>query len=369
MYELDTIDLCCGGGLLSAGLQMAGLKIKMGVDINQTFLNSYQENFPDAIVWETNILDIKNIPRCRLVVGGPPCQDLSLANRTPDHDNGMILVNKFIQLVKASKAEFWIMEEVPPTFDYIKDRVPKAVILECSKFGARNLRPRLFAGRFPTPVSAHSPCKTPAPTVMASDTITSIQVMRGLQGIPSWMVFHGTDAQVRTQIGNGVPIEAGEALGKGIIWHLQGRTLTKHESWHRIGAAYYRRIGGNRSYLSRLEWRYCYDCEDYIKVTEPKIDNGTPRSWSLGIPESIADGIPRSAKEGIPKSPGHGTPSKTGHGIPCPEDQGTPPPAGLGIPPPGKVGIPRPGYRGIPNVGNNGIPSSRTHGIPPYDIS
>jgi len=266
MKSLKVIDLCCGAGLFSAGMQRAGLEIIMGVDIDPIAISSFQKNFTGAVAWELDLLELSRLPRCDVIIGGPPCQPFSTANRNPNHSIGMVLVDKFIELVKGSNARYWIMEEVPPVADYIKDTVPRCEIWECSSLGAKNLRPRMFAGSFPDPVPSRGPCENPNPTVMASENNLSIEVMRDLQGVPSWMVFCGSEGDQRRQIGNGVPLEVGEALGSGIILHDSGDKITGHRPWHTVGAAYHRRRGGNRAYLSSTGWGYCENCKGYIPI-------------------------------------------------------------------------------------------------------
>lgn len=266
MKSLRVVDLCCGGGLFSAGMERAGLKVIMGVDMDPVALSSFQENFSSAVAWEMDLLDLNSLPRCDVVIGGPPCQPFSRANRNPNHSEGMVLVDKFIGLVKASGCRYWIMEEVPPVAEYVKGRAPRCDIWDCSSFGARNVRPRMFAGEFPDPIPSREPCLNPSSTVLASENNIPLTVMRDLQGVPSWMVFSGCEGDQRRQIGNGVPLEMGEALGLGIVLHARGDKVEGHRPWHRLRASYHRREGGNRAYLSDPKSRYCLDCKETIKL-------------------------------------------------------------------------------------------------------
>ena len=47
---LNVVDFFCGCGGLSQGFREAGFKIKIGVDFNKSFLETYSYNFPEANV-------------------------------------------------------------------------------------------------------------------------------------------------------------------------------------------------------------------------------------------------------------------------------------------------------------------------------
>ena len=121
MDPLTVIDLFCGAGLFSAGFQRAGHRIIMGVDNDPIAIKSYRDNFPAAIAWEIDITKIDFLPKCDILIGGPPCQEYSKAQRTPrpQSSRGYPLIDKFLELVKVSGAEYWIMENVPGVKDYI----------------------------------------------------------------------------------------------------------------------------------------------------------------------------------------------------------------------------------------------------------
>jgi len=261
-------DVYCGAGLFTAGLERAGLRSVLGLDLNPVALSSYRANFQHALAWEIDVLDLVSLPRVDVVVGGPPCQPFSGANRTPNPAAGLPFVRKFIELAVSSGAEYWIMEEVPPVEKYVRELLPEGArveVYECAAYGARNLRKRLFAGVFPDPVPALLPCSSPAPTVLATDSGLTIQEMRDSQGVPDWMEFHGGDGEQRRQIGNGIPLAMGEALGLGIIYDMMERKVGGHRPNHRTQAALYRdTTGSSRVYHSGPGAVWCRDCKRFV---------------------------------------------------------------------------------------------------------
>lgn len=268
---LRFIDLYCGAGLLSAGLQRAGLVPVLGVDLDPVALSSYADNFPDALVWSKDVREIGSLPRADVIVGGPPCQPFSKANRSRSSSPDLSHIDAFVRLATSSKARWVLMEEVPDVRDHLEGVFPRMELIDCSSMGSRNHRPRLFAGDFPDPIPGRSPVEDPAPTVMASDSSTPIDVMQDLQGVPGWMVFHGTDEEVRRQVGNGVPIPVGEAFGRGMLRSDRGRSSGNHEPWHWTTALFHREQGGKRSYLSASHtgFRYCPTCEACVEIGTP----------------------------------------------------------------------------------------------------
>jgi DNA (cytosine-5)-methyltransferase 1 len=90
MKKYTSIDLFAGVGGISLGLEWAGFEILFANEFDTEIGQSFQNNFPTANVL---IDDIRNINFKKLsdqfkikkdvdlIVGGPPCQGFSMANR------------------------------------------------------------------------------------------------------------------------------------------------------------------------------------------------------------------------------------------------------------------------------------------------
>ena len=123
MKSLKAIDLFCGCGGLSLGIENAGFKVVFANDIDKTCLETYKRNFD---IEEENVFcgDIANLNKdysliktditdLDLVCGGPPCQGFSMANRQRVIDDPRnYLYKEYLLFLKHTKPKFFIIENV-----------------------------------------------------------------------------------------------------------------------------------------------------------------------------------------------------------------------------------------------------------------
>ncbi len=118
MYRL--IDLFSGAGGLSLGFSKEyghNFEPVWANDFNDYAVETYNMNFGSHCVGG-DIVDILNdpktkIPKADVVIGGPPCQGFSLLNKNRDDDPRKHLWRPFLEVVKRSGAEIFVMENVP----------------------------------------------------------------------------------------------------------------------------------------------------------------------------------------------------------------------------------------------------------------
>ena len=85
--EISVLDLFCGCGGISKGYELAGFKIVGGIDFNEDATNTFSKNFKTATVLCGDICSITDeqtldlFGGIQVIVGGPPCQGFSSANR------------------------------------------------------------------------------------------------------------------------------------------------------------------------------------------------------------------------------------------------------------------------------------------------
>lgn len=115
------IDLFSGVGGFSLGFRQAGFEIAVANEIDESIAKSYALNHPDTkmLVGDIREIDIqKEFEPLRdsisVVIGGPPCQGFSQkGQRKTIHDKRNFLFRNYVEVVKAVRPEFFVMENVP----------------------------------------------------------------------------------------------------------------------------------------------------------------------------------------------------------------------------------------------------------------
>lgn len=138
MKSLSFIDLFCGCGGLSEGFQLAGFKCIGGIDFNQQAINTFNRNFPEAkgicadllkMRTEDIIKEFGDLHDVDVIIGGPPCQGFSAANRykSEGDDPRNKLFFEFVKFVDLAKPKAILIENVRGIVTnnngYAKDRI------------------------------------------------------------------------------------------------------------------------------------------------------------------------------------------------------------------------------------------------------
>jgi site-specific DNA-cytosine methylase len=169
LKALTVGDLYCGAGGFSEGLRQAGFRISWAVDSWGAAADTYERNLGVKVIQKDvteKEFDFHELPRVNVLIGSPPCQPFSLANRGGggDASKGLKLVAKFLEAVRILRPDYWIMENVAnlkPTLDrawqlnhnFTKKEVDRYFqrkeILDSSHYEVPQRRRRLFSGSFP----------------------------------------------------------------------------------------------------------------------------------------------------------------------------------------------------------------------------
>ncbi len=165
---MNVLDLFCGCGGISLGFKLAGYKIIGGVDIDEDSISTFKSNFPKSLSICTDLLkysDEKILEdfskkKIEIIVGGPPCQGFSSANRWDKEkkDPRNRLFFEFLKFVKLLKPKAILIENVRGILTrdngYAKKRIEKLLnelgynvkykVLNASDFGVPQNRLRAF---------------------------------------------------------------------------------------------------------------------------------------------------------------------------------------------------------------------------------
>lgn len=120
--SLTAVDLFCGAGGLSLGLQAAGYRVVGAADAWEPAVASYRKNFlhpiapidlaktSGAALWDLLGVEPRSVD---VVAGGPPCQGFSMQRIGADNDDRNNLVLDFARLVIELAPRAFLMENVP----------------------------------------------------------------------------------------------------------------------------------------------------------------------------------------------------------------------------------------------------------------
>lgn len=162
--NLKMVDLFCGAGGLSLGFTQEGFITSLANDILDCCVDTYAHNHPETPRNRIIQGDIKEVvdsienllkgEKIDIVVGGPPCQGFSMANRQRLIDDPRNhLYKNFVQVVQKIAPPFFVMENVKgmlPVANQVIDDFSsigyetKAKVLNARDFGVPQNRERLI---------------------------------------------------------------------------------------------------------------------------------------------------------------------------------------------------------------------------------
>ena len=121
--KIGVVDLFCGIGGLTFGLQKAGLDVIAGIDIDSTCEYAYTHNnssiFIEKNVSDIKAKDVKNLLRAydiKVLVGCAPCQPFSSHQKDKkkrEKHKDWNLLNEYGRLISEVKPQIVSMENVP----------------------------------------------------------------------------------------------------------------------------------------------------------------------------------------------------------------------------------------------------------------
>lgn len=110
-HQPTLVDLFCGAGGLSVGMQKAGFRPIYAADIWGAAVATHRLNLGEHVV-ETGLDPDMDLPHADVYAGGPPCQGFSSAGRRVADDNRNTLVGVFASLIAKHRPKAFFFENV-----------------------------------------------------------------------------------------------------------------------------------------------------------------------------------------------------------------------------------------------------------------
>lgn len=157
--SMRLVDLFAGCGGMSLGFQEAGFDIVAAYDNWQPAIDIYRMNFRHPIYKRDlavdNIVDELKALRPIIIIGGPPCQDFSIAGKLNLTGKRANLTRTYCRIVTNVRPQWFVMENVytierSPIFAEVLEKFKFAGygitkhVLDASYMGIPQMRKRYF---------------------------------------------------------------------------------------------------------------------------------------------------------------------------------------------------------------------------------
>ena len=269
--KFKAIDLFCGAGGLSTGLEKSGFRLCLGVDIDEKALKTYKCNLKRTKVLKEDIkkvtgekiTELTGINRRDnfLLAGCPPCQGFSSLGKRDANDEKNELVYEYIRIINELEPSFILMENVPGMSTGVGKEIFKNVVkeleenyhveyatLNAADFGVPQIRKRLVLHGIRNDVYDNLGLDKEKQKILPKSTHSKEKK----KGYRKWVT-------VRKAIFDLPILGAGESYDDGIIKNHKARSLseTNIERLQEI-----RLHGGNREMISEELQLECHKKEN-----------------------------------------------------------------------------------------------------------
>lgn len=161
--EMTFVDLFCGAGGLSRGLEMSGLHGICGLDFFKEAGQTYSRNFDHPFVYGditlqeskdkfySTVKEQLNGRHLNIVAGGFPCQGFSMAGNRIVDDPRNSLYKEMLEIVKNLQPDFVICENVKGLRSMLGGAVEQKIIADYKEIGYEMNVTTLCAADYYTP--------------------------------------------------------------------------------------------------------------------------------------------------------------------------------------------------------------------------
>lgn len=139
--KLRTLDLFCGAGGLSCGLHMAGIDTVAGIDFDPAAIATFNANgLGKGVVADIEKFKSEEIfnlcgGAVDVIVGGPPCQGMSLSGARDENDKRNRLYKSFVRIVRDFSPRAFLLENVPGLVSLYGGKIRDGIVSEFSGLG------------------------------------------------------------------------------------------------------------------------------------------------------------------------------------------------------------------------------------------
>lgn len=236
--EMTFVDLFCGCGGLSKGLEMSGLEGICGLDFFKEACMTYERNFNHPFIngditlqenkdafYET-VKKQLNGRRLNIVAGGFPCQGFSMAGNRIVDDPRNSLYLEMLEIVKNLQPDFVICENVKGLRSMLNGAVERKIISDYKAIGYEMNVTVLCAADYYTPqkrervifIGNRRGLKNyhPKPILSPEQYITTGQAIEDLMSHPEDKEFNHVPTKHRPDMAQRMlELEEGKSLYKG----------------------------------------------------------------------------------------------------------------------------------------------------------
>ena len=231
------VDLFCGCGGLSKGLEMSGLEGICGLDFFKEACMTYERNFNHPFIngditlqenkdaFYKTVKEQLNGRKLNVVAGGFPCQGFSMAGNRIVDDPRNSLYKEMLEIVKNLQPEFVICENVKGLRSMLDGAVERKIIEDYKAIGYEMNVTVLCAADYHTPqkrervifIGNRIGAKNfhPQPILKPSEYVTTGQAIQDLMSHPEDKAF------------NHVPTKHREDMAQKIMETPEGKSLYK----------------------------------------------------------------------------------------------------------------------------------------------
>jgi DNA (cytosine-5)-methyltransferase 1 len=142
--NFNAIDLFCGCGGLSYGFEKAGYNILLGIDNDAKALETFELNHKGSksicgditeVTYEDDIKPLIGNKTIDVIIGGPPCQGMSLSGPRKFDDPRNKLYLTYIRLVQEIQPKAFVIENVPGLVGLFGGQIKDSIIQKFTEMG------------------------------------------------------------------------------------------------------------------------------------------------------------------------------------------------------------------------------------------